>query len=374
MEQHPLLDALQVTVPEIRGCSDRAPVQQVVPQFLRLLASGGPRRASGSAKAGVIRDLLAILEAVDCRWLFGGCQPNASPALLCDLVVALNRCTAPPQQEPDRGGDGPSYAEVADQSVDVGLVFCNIMEKLEVAKSLVGLGSGVVGSALRQVAGPVFIFATTHLAEMPWSNLKMRSVTQELLAGLLRATDCQSVPEFLRGAHEGEDGWFAVVMHCLKPELTKDTWEHNPATKHVFSTVLQQVTRPWLDHHLEKVLPPSLLLSDDYRAENKILGVRCLHHIIRNVVRKRCQPKKVKGSRHTRSELIIHWVRYGLFHQGKKHMLNPHKLPQRWTHARRVFQKWPAPSPPLLRCTFQGWRAKMTSEFFYSSKNWGLAS
>lgn len=53
----------------------------------------------------------------------------------------------------------------------------------------------------------------------------------------------------------------------------------------MFSWTLPHVTRPWLGRYLERVLPPSLLLSDDYREENKILGVRCLHHIILNVVR-----------------------------------------------------------------------------------------
>lgn len=53
----------------------------------------------------------------------------------------------------------------------------------------------------------------------------------------------------------------------------------------MFSWTLPHITRPWLSHYLERVLPPSLLISDDYREENKILGVRCLHHIILNVVR-----------------------------------------------------------------------------------------
>ncbi|KAJ6658641.1 hypothetical protein lerEdw1_019801 [Lerista edwardsae] len=72
-------------------------------------------------------------------------------------------------------------------------------------------------------------------------------------------------------------------MQCLKPELTKETWCRSPATKHVFSWSLLQVTRPWLGQHLERILPPSLLLSDDYRTENKMLGVQCLHHIVCNV-------------------------------------------------------------------------------------------
>uniref|UniRef100_A0A672RD09 TELO2 interacting protein 2 n=1 Tax=Sinocyclocheilus grahami TaxID=75366 RepID=A0A672RD09_SINGR len=56
------------------------------------------------------------------------------------------------------------------------------------------------------------------------------------------------------------------------------------AVKHVFSWVLVQVGRPWLTEYLEKVFPPSLLISDDYHTENKVLGVHCLHHVVLNVV------------------------------------------------------------------------------------------
>uniref|UniRef100_A0A8C4JKV6 TELO2 interacting protein 2 n=1 Tax=Dromaius novaehollandiae TaxID=8790 RepID=A0A8C4JKV6_DRONO len=118
---------------------------------------------------------------------------------------------------------------------------------------------------------------------LPWTGPGSQRVARELLAGLLRATGCGSVAEFLRGKDDEEEGGFAAVMALLKQELTKDTWKHNPATKHVFSGTLLHVTRPWLSCHLESVLPPSLLISDDYQEENKILGVRCLHHIVLNV-------------------------------------------------------------------------------------------
>ncbi|XP_061448713.1 TELO2-interacting protein 2 isoform X2 [Rhineura floridana] len=286
MEQHPLLDSLQLTILEGRRFLECPPLKQVVSQFLQLFASGGVQGTTSNAKAGMIRDLITILEAMDCQWLFGSCHLDATPTLLRDLVVALSHYAAPPQQEPEGGGfpsDAPSYTAVASQVADVSLVFHSIVAKVELARGLERPNAAAVGSVLRQVAGPVYLFAITHVAERLWTTPRTRSMAQELLDGLLRASDCQSVPEFLRGAYEGKEGWFAAVMQCLKPGLTKETWQHNPATKHVFSWTLQQVTRPWLGHHLEKVLPPSLLLSDDYRVENKILGVQCLHHIIQNV-------------------------------------------------------------------------------------------
>lgn len=66
--------------------------------------------------------------------------------------------------------------------------------------------------------------------------------------------------------------------------LYRECWKRNQAVKHVFSWMLVQIGRPWLSQYLEKVFPPALLISDDYRTENKVLGVHCLHHIVLNVV------------------------------------------------------------------------------------------
>ncbi|XP_009956169.1 PREDICTED: TELO2-interacting protein 2, partial [Leptosomus discolor] len=215
-------------------------------------------------------------------WLFGG----VSPAALGELVGALKGYAAPPEQEPealDLPSKAGAYAATAERAAGVGSVFLHLLTKLEAAKTQEDLGVPVVDPILRRVAGPIYVFAATHTVERPWTNARSQSVAQELLVVLVRAAGCGSVAEFLRGRNEDEEGGFAAVMGLLKQELTKDTWKRNPATKFVFSWTLPHVTRPWLSRYLERVLPPSLLISDDYQEENKILGVRCLHHIVLNV-------------------------------------------------------------------------------------------
>ncbi|XP_068012795.1 TELO2-interacting protein 2 [Melanerpes formicivorus] len=254
------------------------PAEQVLLQIGALFSEG----PGGAPKAAVVRELGALVEAADCRWLLGG----VSPAALGGLVTALSGYAAPPKQEQD-AADLPSkdsaYAATAERAADVGSVFLCLLAKLEAAKSQESLGAAVVGPILRCVLGPIYIFTATHLVERPWTDTRSQAVAQQLLELLLQAAGCGSVAEFLRGKNEDEEGRFAAVMGLLKQELTKDTWKRNPATKFVFSWSLPQVSRPWLSAHLERVLPPSLLLSDDYREENKILGVHCLHHIILNV-------------------------------------------------------------------------------------------
>uniref|UniRef100_A0A8D0F700 TELO2 interacting protein 2 n=1 Tax=Strix occidentalis caurina TaxID=311401 RepID=A0A8D0F700_STROC len=260
------------------------PPPRAVPPAEQILLQLAPLIAEGAApRAGVVRDLGALVEAAECQWLFGG----LSPATLGELVAALNGHAAPPKQEQDAAdppGKDSAYAAAAERAAEVGSVFLHLLAKLEVAKTQESLGVPVVGPVLSRVMGPIYIFAATHIVERPWTNARSQSVAQELLALLVQAAGCGSVAEFLRGKDEDEEGRFAAVMGLLKQELTKDTWKRNPATKHVFSWTLPHVTRPWLSHYLERVLPPSLLISDDYQEENKILGVRCLHHIILNVV------------------------------------------------------------------------------------------
>uniref|UniRef100_A0A8C1Z1E7 TELO2 interacting protein 2 n=1 Tax=Cyprinus carpio TaxID=7962 RepID=A0A8C1Z1E7_CYPCA len=94
------------------------------------------------------------------------------------------------------------------------------------------------------------------------------------LKSVLLKICCSSLHD-ITGAHD------SMVLNALKLVLS---------LKHVFSWMLVQVERPCLTEYLEKVFPPSLLISDDYRTENKVLGVHCLHHIVLIVV---CQPSQV---------------------------------------------------------------------------------
>ncbi|XP_064256512.1 TELO2-interacting protein 2 isoform X1 [Passer domesticus] len=226
-----------------------------------------------SERPGALRELGALLAAAEPGCLLG----SAGPAALAQLAAALVGLAAPPRREQD-GAEPPgrdaALAAVAERAERVGAVFLLLLQKLEDARSQ---------QPPSKVLGHAFIFAVTHKDERPWTTARSRAVAQEVLERLVRAAGCGSVEEFLRGKEEDEEGRFGVVMGILKQELTKDTWKRNPASKDVFSWALLRVSRPWLCPHLERVLPPALLLSDDFQEENKVLGVRCLHHIVLNV-------------------------------------------------------------------------------------------
>ncbi|OXB75091.1 UNVERIFIED_CONTAM: hypothetical protein H355_015452 [Colinus virginianus] len=247
------------------------PAERVLRQLGQLL----PERP------GVLTELGALLEAAEPRWLLG----PGSPAALGELAAALSAFAALPEREQDaaelRDGDG-AYEAAAERAAGVGGVFVRLLAKLEAAEAEEALRSAVE-PVLRRVVGHACVLAVTQLVGGAWSSAGSRAVAEELMAALLRAAGCGTVEEFLRGRKEEDGGGFAAVLGLLRPRLGKDTWKRNPATKHVFSWTLLHVSRPWLCQHLERVLPPSLLISDDFQEENKVLGVRCLHHIVLNV-------------------------------------------------------------------------------------------
>uniref|UniRef100_A0A8C3U9H4 TELO2 interacting protein 2 n=1 Tax=Catharus ustulatus TaxID=91951 RepID=A0A8C3U9H4_CATUS len=231
------------------------------------------------AEPGALGELSALLQAVEPRSLLG----SGGPAALGELAAALGELAAPPRREPDgaepRGQDA-ALGAVAERAERVAAAFLLLLHKLEAAGERQPPGVAAVGPGLRRLQGHAFIFAVTHREQRPWTSARSRELAQELLERLVRAAGCGSVEEFLRGKEGGEDGAFGAVMGLLKKE---DTWKCNPASKDVFCWALLRVSRPWLCPHLERVLPPALLLSDDFQEENKVLGVRCLHHIVLNV-------------------------------------------------------------------------------------------
>ncbi|XP_061033288.1 TELO2-interacting protein 2 isoform X2 [Eubalaena glacialis] len=251
---------------------------QAFSQILHQFAGQESRR--GKARNAALRDLSALLEAKECDQLFEGSDTSlrGMPEMLGQVAKALGKYAAPPEG-PEGGSD--RHSEVAEKAAAVGLLFLKLLRKVETAKNSLLCPAWKAG--LRHLAGPIYIFAVTHNLEQPWTSPKSQGVAGQVLALLLQVTECGSVAGFLHGENEDEKGRFTAVMGLLKPDLNKDSWKNNPATKHVFSWTLQKVTRPWLSQHLERVLPPSLLISDDYQTENKILGVHCLHHIVLNV-------------------------------------------------------------------------------------------
>ncbi|KAL7827095.1 hypothetical protein SRHO_G00328130 [Serrasalmus rhombeus] len=241
--------------------------------------------AEDSAKRSLLRSAAELLGSGDVRWLFPEFGPDLRAAY-AELVSSFTDHAALPVCDTDSGTlPSSSYEQIPAKAEAAGAALLALTEQLRGAvRSSDSAVSGSARSLIRTLGPSLCLFSITHLQDLPWTNEASRKRALELLNSTITATSSGSVVELLCGKDEGDQrGMLGPVLDILRPELTKENWKRNEAMKHVFSWVLVQVGCPCLADYLEQVFPPSLLISDDYRTENKVLGVHCLHHIVRNV-------------------------------------------------------------------------------------------
>ncbi|XP_029112918.1 TELO2-interacting protein 2 isoform X2 [Scleropages formosus] len=265
------------------GC-DAGP-RELLPQIQNML---GEERASAT-RIRLLRDVGMLFESADVGWLLSERGAATSPSLdelYRGLVRALTDLAALPPCETD-SGDLPAsaYARVPDVAREVCDVLRVLLGRLAGAEAQAASSPASARAVVRALAAPLCVFAATHVQEQPWSSPESRSAASQLLEAAVRASGSVSVAEFLcGGTPSGEQpGALSAVLRLLRPQMTKESWKRNQATKFVFSWILTRVGRPWLADHLDHVFASSLLISDDYRTENKVLGVKCLQHIVVNV-------------------------------------------------------------------------------------------
>ncbi|XP_067251420.1 TELO2-interacting protein 2 [Chanodichthys erythropterus] len=233
-------------------------------------------------RARILENTAELLANAPLSWLFPKVNTDIRGQYL-GLVNSFTRYAALPVCDTDSGAlPAKNYEDIPAKAQAVSTVL--LVLSLQIQKALEDQNSPAIRSLGRTLAPTYCIFSITHLQEQPWTSAASRKRARELLTSAVELTGSRSVQELLSGKlDDDQKGVLGPVLDTLKPELTKESWKRNQAVKHVFSWVLVQVGRPWLTEYLEKVFPPSLLISDDYRTENKVLGVHCLHHIVLNV-------------------------------------------------------------------------------------------
>ncbi|KAL1269413.1 hypothetical protein QQF64_031702 [Cirrhinus molitorella] len=233
-------------------------------------------------RASILEETAELLSHAPLDWLFPEVNADLRGQYL-GLVNSFTHFAALPVCDTDSGTlPAKSYEDIPAKAQAVSAVLLAL--SVQIQKALDDQNTPSIRSLVRTLAPTFCIFSITHLQEQPWTNSPSRKNSLELLTSVVGLTGSRSVQELLSGkADEDQKGVLGPVLDTLQPELTKESWKRNQAVKHVFSWVLVQVRRPSLSDYLEKVFPPSLLISDDYRTENKVLGVHCLHHIVRNV-------------------------------------------------------------------------------------------
>ncbi|XP_077942601.1 TELO2-interacting protein 2 isoform X4 [Gasterosteus aculeatus] len=237
--------------------------------------------SSHSNTSALIGRVEWLFQTADPHWLFSADGDKGWAELhaaYLGLVRALIGCAALPACEDDCGSlNAAAYQSVPSRAQPV----CSALTALLRTLGNAGCPTGL----LPVMAAHVCVFAVTHFQDQAWTSSCSRAAARSLQEALLRAGRWRDSSHLLMGGREGEEGerrgLLGEILDCLRPQITKDSWR-SEAVKLVFAWTLLQVTRPSLSPHLSHLLPPSLLLSDHYKPENCILGVRCLHHIVLN--------------------------------------------------------------------------------------------
>ncbi|CAL8343826.1 unnamed protein product [Lota lota] len=290
------------------------PITEVLSQLQDNLSGVAQRDNCDSEKAAAIGQAEQLFKIADSHWLLSPDdtdQTNNAPA--CDrraalveayvgVVQSLTRCSSLPACEADSCLPDGLYRDVPARAVLVCSALCSLLRRLGPAEGEAGgpgqdareaapheaahTGRGAGPLLLAAVAPLCCVFAVTHLQEQPWTDVRSRGSAGCLLSSLVATGGWRDVPHLLMGDDEESAGGgrsravFGGLLDVLQPNLTKDLLYQCAAVKLVFSWALLQMSRPFLSHHLPRVISPSLLLSDHYRPENCILGIRCLHHIV----------------------------------------------------------------------------------------------
>ncbi|KAK3098832.1 hypothetical protein FSP39_023513 [Pinctada imbricata] len=150
--------------------------------------------------------------------------------------------------------------------------------------------------------------ASVSVASCIMTKLKFHFLLEDFLS--LFGMDCES---FIFDRKHQDFNHEAVLRSLILKEictvLTKEKWKANPAYVSVFTALLFFSKFPDLSDHIVQVLPPSLMFIDDFVLQNKILGVRCLHHIVTNTSR----------------EELRWYGRADVIYEALKHQLYTHK-------------------------------------------------
>ncbi|XP_040898796.1 TELO2-interacting protein 2 isoform X2 [Toxotes jaculatrix] len=285
MELSSLLHDLHLSSPdEPLPSASLPPITKLLPRLEEKLIGA----SSDSETSSLIGSVERLFQTADPDWLFSPASANEEDGraelqlAYASLISALIGCAALPLCDDDCSSlSAAAYQSVPSRAVPV----CSALTAL-----LGALGNWERTGLLLTVAPPVCVFAVTHFQDQVWTSSSSRAAAQSLQEALLRAGGWRDPAHLLMGdsseREEGEGGknrgTLGGVLDVLQPQLTKDSWQRCEAVKLVFVWLLLQVSRPSLSPHLPRVLPPSLLLTDHYRPENCMLGVRCLHHIILN--------------------------------------------------------------------------------------------
>ncbi|XP_046546508.1 TELO2-interacting protein 2-like [Haliotis rubra] len=167
----------------------------------------------------------------------------------------------------------------------------NVLESLHCLLKYVPPEDVAGGKTLRKISPHLLHLVSGNVVKNLWTSnssvLKAKQVLNQLksLYGVDEYSDLLQV-SLTGGKHDlpnPADSLYSQYLAIVQQALTKDRWRNYPVSVASFVWVLLHTKSPYLSEYLGQVLPLPLNMVDDFAVESKIVGVRCLHHIMQNV-------------------------------------------------------------------------------------------
>jgi len=141
---------------------------------------------------------------------------------------------------------------------------------------------------IRTLSHDAVLICLEHKQSCHWTTAQSVDCANSLLTNICTAMGCDTL-ESLLSMNPGKSGLLQHVMNEVLPKLSPTTWKLNPVACHVFQCCLLMTQQPLLSEFLPMFIPPALLFVDDFEAENRLFGLRCLQHIMRHSSRTELQ-------------------------------------------------------------------------------------
>ena len=288
--------------------------------YLEDLESGESWRTDASSR---LENLYAAVVNADAPWFYLGedCSKIDGEKWInfeCSCVELYTDLTSIIQQigvvmeftgREDRGYHADDFSAVPARAILCMKVFDAILGRLVEEKNScedkAENGARLMRKLVNAVSIRAFMLCLEHAEDHLWTSEQSTCASGSLIGQILRSTECTTVGDFL-GYHQSGTSRFHTALLELKPKLSKSTWKMNPAAIEIFGWCVFNVGSSELANQLQLVLPPMLLLVDDFQVEHKCLGVRLLHHLTDKTSR-------TELSWHGRAQVIFDALRHQMY-------------------------------------------------------------
>ncbi|XP_028408340.1 TELO2-interacting protein 2-like [Dendronephthya gigantea] len=148
-------------------------------------------------------------------------------------------------------------------------------------------------SIQKKVLCEIVMICIQQVGDQCWALDDCKKMAMAVLESLIVMCGCRDVLGLLCG-NGGKtlkerdccffpNGVLRSVLEKMKTFMSKNKLPDYPVAVHIIVWSIRNMKHPYLGEHISMILPPLLMLVDDYRVENRVTGIETLSHVIENM-------------------------------------------------------------------------------------------